>query len=52
MMHNLWLLTLQGELGMSPKAIEGARLTLDAGCGTGVWAIEYGKRIQHSQYTA
>lgn len=51
MMHNLWLLTLQGELGMSPKAMEGAKRVLDAGTGTGIWAIEYGRRIQHSQYT-
>ena len=42
-MHNLWLLTLRGELGLSPKAMEGAKRVLDAGTGTGIWAIEYGK---------
>lgn len=32
-MHNLWLLTLHGELGLSPKAMEGAKRVLDAGTG-------------------
>lgn len=38
--HNLWLLTLRGELCLSPKA-EGANRVLDIGTGTGIWAIEY-----------
>ena len=43
-MHNLWLLSLRGELGLSPKAMEGARRVLDIGTGTGIWAIEYGMK--------
>lgn len=43
--HNLWLLTLRGELGLSPKAMEGAKRVLDAGTGTGIWAVEYGKEL-------
>lgn len=42
--HNLWLLSLRGELGLSPKAMDGAKRVLDVGTGTGVWAIEYGKK--------
>lgn len=42
MTHNLWLLSLRGELGICPKAMEGAKRVLDAGTGTGIWAIEYG----------
>ncbi|KAF4458659.1 methyltransferase [Fusarium albosuccineum] len=38
--HNLWLLTLQGELGLCPKIQKSARRVLDAGTGTGIWAIE------------
>lgn len=40
--HNLWLLSLRGELGLSPKAINGAKRVLDVGTGTGIWAVEYG----------
>lgn len=41
--HNLWLLTLRGELGLCPKITNGpAKRVLDAGTGTGIWAIEYG----------
>lgn len=47
--HNLWLLTLRGDLGLSPKAIDGARRVLDAGTGTGVWAIEYGMEYEPAQ---
>lgn len=39
--HNLFLLTLKGELGLSPKAKGGANRVLDIGTGTGIWAIEY-----------
>lgn len=39
--HNLWLLTLHGELGLSPKIKGSAKRVLDAGTGTGLWAIEY-----------
>ncbi|KAJ4271188.1 hypothetical protein NW764_013554 [Fusarium oxysporum] len=39
--HNLWLLTLQGELGLSPKIKEPAKRVMDVGTGTGIWAIEY-----------
>lgn len=31
--HNLWLLTLRGDLGLSPKATGGAKRVLDAGTG-------------------
>ncbi|KAF5566263.1 hypothetical protein FNAPI_1262 [Fusarium napiforme] len=39
--HNLWLLTLRGELGLSPKIKEPAKRVMDVGTGTGIWAIEY-----------
>lgn len=40
--HNLWLFTLRGELGLCPKIQNGpAKRVLDAGTGTGIWAIEY-----------
>ncbi|KAF5694729.1 methyltransferase [Fusarium denticulatum] len=39
--HNLWLLTLHGELGLSPKIKEPAKRVMDVGTGTGIWAIEY-----------
>jgi hypothetical protein len=41
--HNLWLLTLKGELGLSPKISGPAKRVLDCGTGTGIWAIEYGE---------
>ena len=40
--HNLWLLTLRGALGLSPKIEHGAKRVLDVGTGTGIWAVEYG----------
>lgn len=40
--HTLWLLTLHGELGLSPKIKEPAKRVMDVGTGTGIWAIEYG----------
>lgn len=36
----MWLLTLQGELGLCPK-VDNAKRVLDAGTGSGVWAIDY-----------
>ncbi|RMJ02372.1 hypothetical protein CDV36_015362 [Fusarium kuroshium] len=39
--HNVWLLTLDGDLGLSPKISEPAKRVLDAGTGTGIWAVEY-----------
>ncbi|KAH8888149.1 TAM domain methyltransferase [Thozetella sp. PMI_491] len=39
--HNIWLLTFRGALGLCPKTENGARRVLDAGTGTGIWAIEY-----------
>ena len=47
--HNLWLLTFRGELGLSPKLQEGAKRVLDAGTGTGVWAVEYGMETNQNQ---
>ncbi|KAL2112294.1 hypothetical protein VUR80DRAFT_7981 [Thermomyces stellatus] len=38
--HNLWLLTLRGALALCPKA-DTAKRVLDAGTGSGVWAIDY-----------
>ncbi|KAK7420704.1 hypothetical protein QQZ08_010285 [Neonectria magnoliae] len=38
--HNMWLLTLRGQMALSPKE-HGAKRVLDAGTGTGIWAIEY-----------
>lgn len=39
--HNLWLLTLRGNLCLCPKNTQGAKRVLDVGTGTGIWAIEY-----------
>lgn len=39
--HNMWLLTLRGKLALCPKE-HGAKRVLDAGTGTGIWAMEYG----------
>ncbi|CAI4215651.1 unnamed protein product [Parascedosporium putredinis] len=47
--HNLWLLSLRGELGLSPKAMQGAKRVLDAGTGTGIWAIEYADQHPESE---
>lgn len=44
--HNLWLLTLHGELGLSPKIKGPAKRVMDVGTGTGIWAIEYGASIK------
>ena len=41
--HHVWLVTLHGELALSPKGRFGAKRVLDAGTGTGIWAIDYGK---------
>ena len=42
MQHNLWLLTMKGDLGLCPLIREGgAKRVLDCGTGTGIWAIEY-----------
>ncbi|KAF5679188.1 methyltransferase [Fusarium heterosporum] len=49
--HNLWLLTLHGELGLSPKIKESAKRVLDAGTGTGLWAIEYADLHPEAQVT-
>lgn len=38
--HNLWLLTFRGALGLCPK-VGSAKRVLDAGTGSGVWAIDY-----------
>lgn len=47
--HNLWLFTLRGDLGLSPKATGGAKRVLDAGTGTGIWAIEYADQFPESE---
>ncbi|KAF4978209.1 hypothetical protein FZEAL_5370 [Fusarium zealandicum] len=39
--HHVWLLTLHGRLGLSPKIEGTAKRVLDVGTGTGIWAIEY-----------
>ncbi|KAM0425851.1 hypothetical protein ACHAPT_008789 [Fusarium lateritium] len=39
--HYQWLLTLHGRLGLCPKINGTASRVLDAGTGTGIWAIEY-----------
>lgn len=40
--HNMWLLGLRGELGLSPKAQGGSRRVLDLGTGNGAWAMDFG----------
>ncbi|KAM0326148.1 hypothetical protein ACHAQA_006742 [Verticillium albo-atrum] len=40
-LHYVWLMALKGELGASPKVLNGAKRVLDIGTGTGIWAIEY-----------
>ncbi|KAK0640597.1 S-adenosyl-L-methionine-dependent methyltransferase [Cercophora newfieldiana] len=40
MQHYIFLLTLRGEIALSPKA-SGAKRVLDIGTGTGAWAIDY-----------
>jgi methylase of polypeptide subunit release factors len=42
--HNLFLLTLDNKLCLSPKS-EGAKRVLDVGTGTGIWAIDYGELV-------
>ena len=37
---------MHGELGLSPKAMNGAKRVLDVGTGTGIWAIEYGMKYR------
>ncbi|KAK3326204.1 S-adenosyl-L-methionine-dependent methyltransferase [Apodospora peruviana] len=42
--HHLWYLTFDGKLGFAPPNEPGAKpeRVLDAGTGTGIWAIDYG----------
>ncbi|KAM0547770.1 hypothetical protein ACHAPJ_010231 [Fusarium lateritium] len=47
--HNLWLLTLHGELGLSPKVKGSTKRVLDAGTGTGIWAIEFADQHPEAQ---
>ncbi|KAF4964267.1 hypothetical protein FSARC_7822 [Fusarium sarcochroum] len=47
--HYIWLLTLKGELGLCPKIKEPAKRVLDAGTGTGIWAVEYADLHPESQ---
>ncbi|KAJ2905791.1 uncharacterized protein MKZ38_004468 [Zalerion maritima] len=39
--HHLHVLTQKGRLACAPKAQEGAKMVLDVGTGTGIWALEY-----------
>ena len=49
--HHLWALTLDGKLGLSPPNAAGAKpgRVLDAGTGTGIWAIDFGDDHPDSQ---
>lgn len=42
--HHLFLLTLEGKLGLSPPNEQDSKVkrVLDVGTGTGIWAIEFG----------
>ena len=42
MQHNLFQLTLDNKLQLCPH-VESAKRVLDAGTGTGVWAIDFGR---------
>ncbi|CAI4215511.1 unnamed protein product [Parascedosporium putredinis] len=46
----VWLVTLRGELCLSPKK-DGAKRVLDVGTGTGVWAIDYADAHPEAQGT-
>lgn len=49
--HHVWLLSLEGRLGYAPPAELDAQpgRVLDAGTGTGIWAIDFGD--EHPQST-
>ncbi|KAF9773468.1 hypothetical protein IL306_008709 [Fusarium sp. DS 682] len=47
--HNVWLLTLRGNLALCPKGNEAAKRVLDVGTGTGCWAIEYADAFPQSE---
>jgi ubiquinone/menaquinone biosynthesis C-methylase UbiE len=40
--NHIWSLTLQGKLHLAPLP-EFPQRVLDIGCGTGIWAIDFGK---------
>lgn len=43
--HHVFLLTLDGKLHKCPAGRDKpVKRVLDAGCGTGIWSIDYGKR--------
>lgn len=44
--HHLFLLTLDGKLGLAP--VSQPNYVLDIGTGTGIWAIEYGEKAVYS----
>jgi len=48
--HHLWMLTLDGKLGLSPPNDKGASPShvLDVGTGTGIWAVDYAEEHPES----
>ena len=42
--NHLWHLTLEGQLHLAPFPTPPQRV-LDVGCGTGIWAMEFGKLL-------
>lgn len=46
--HTLFLLTWDHALHVAPLDKPPTRV-LDAGCGTGIWAVEFGKAPLHSR---
>lgn len=40
--HHLWMLLLRGETHLAPLKEENLESALDLGCGTGIWAIDFG----------